>query len=126
MLYLNILPIISFIGTAYNLTFLWSVDILIAILVIRSLVTVGQKVYNFSLLGTIIVFFFMSIFLYGVYKDLKITIHPEGVSLTVQEEGNQKKYEMPETLNNMKVFSVIFSHNKEYEMEELVVKVLKR
>ena len=121
ILYLNILPIISFIGTAYNLTFLWSVDILIAILVIRSLVTVGQKVYNFSLLGTIIVFFFMSFFLYGVYKDLKITIHPEGVSLTVQEEGNQKKYEMPETLNNMKVFSVIFPHNKEYEMEELVV-----
>ena len=121
VLYLNILPIISFIGTAYNLTFLWSVDILIAILVIRSLVTVGQKVYNFSLLGTIIVFFFTSIFLYGVYKDLKITIHPEGVSLTVQEEGNQKKYEIPETLNNMKVFSVIFSYNKEYEMEELVI-----
>jgi len=121
VLYLNLLPIISFIGTAYNLKFLWALDILLAILVIRSIFTVERKVYNYSLLGIIVIFFFMSFFLYGVYKDYKITIHPEGVSLVVQEEGNQKKYEIPEELNNMKIFSVIFQHDKEYEMEELII-----
>lgn len=121
VLYLNLLPVISFIGTAYNLKFLWGLDILLAILVIRSIFTVEKKAYNYSLLGVIVVFFFMSIFLYVGYKDYKITIHPEGVSLVVQEEGDEKKYEMPEELNNMKVFSIVFQFDKEYEMEELVI-----
>ncbi len=121
VLFLNITPVISFIGTAYNLKFLWALDILLIILIIKSIITESKSVYNYSLLGITTVFFFVSIFLFGAYRNYDIAIYPEGVSLVVQDEGDKVKYEIPEEINNMDVSIVLFDRDRVYEMEELVI-----
>lgn len=119
LLYLNAVSAFAFVLTAYNLLFLIGIDILFVIMLIYRHYNLKNKIHHHIVLGLIVVLFLIIGTQWNKYSKFDLIVEPKGINLNVSTE--EEIYYIPEKINNVKIYKVVFNSTKEYNIKELYI-----
>ncbi len=118
ILYLNIVMIIVFVGTAYNLVFVYLLDIL---MIYNFVKYQNFKRYQVVFQSSKMIFLVISILLISVswirFGSYRLVVNHSGLNLTV--ETSELIYDVPEKINGIDVSTITFDRNFNYDITTL-------
>lgn len=119
ILYLNLFSATLFVLTAYDLLFVLALDVMIGAVVLSKWKNKHIKPDDLFLAGITLLLLSITIVNWTQFASYNMSIHPEGIALHV--ETKETDYTIPEKINNIPVFQVLFDTEYDYEITSLTI-----
>ncbi|MBN2300845.1 MAG: leucine-rich repeat domain-containing protein [Acholeplasmataceae bacterium] len=117
--YLNLLSIFYFIGTSYNLIFLFTLNLGILGILAYSIKIKWNNIFIRGLAAFAVIASLIVIFEWGIYGKYDLTVQANGLYLNA--ETDEIDYTVPESIGGIKVAEVAFPFYREFDIENLTI-----
>gem|GEM_PF-1453726 len=119
ILYLNFFAATLFVLTAYNIPLVLAIDLMVIGVMISKIRNKRIVIDDYFLSAVTLVLLCISIIQWVKFAPYEIEIRPEGIILQV--ETQETDFTIPEKINNIPVYHVLFMTDYDYRIENLII-----